>query len=418
MSLNQPLHAGTEEMTGAPELPFELPDGTELVAKEPPASDGRLIVKLRSTVPAAADCPYCGEPRSKNGTRVISFRDIPVEGHPVFIHWKRQKFICPACKRSSHDSHPVFDERRNMTVRFINWISENAKQKTFKAISKDAGTNDTLIRNAFHTAENQSGSDTASLSDVLAIELIELAGRLRPAIIDVKNKVVFDVFASVGKLEEYFSLIADSNGADFDRTKLLVTDIALAIHEAIMRNAGRVISRSSVEREGVRIIVKLCEQLFSKLQQDKNISIRLARVLFLRRRKSLKRSAKQRLDDWQDIAPELYDAYEFKERFLKIWDNADEERFLERWDPDKVEKNWQAWKNNAQAYRKLNFEPVVDLIDTQWKKIRNYYRHEPLANFANDLEKIVAIYGKRKTHSFAASRAALLTKSQNAAIRG
>jgi transposase len=400
---------------GSPELPFELPDGTELVATEPHSLDGRLIVRLRSTVPAAADCPYCGEPRSKNGTRLIRFRDVPVQGHSVFIYWMRQKFICRACRRSSHDGHPAFDQRRNMTVRFINWISENAKRKTFKALSKDAGTNDTLVRNAFHTGENDSGPDIASLSDVIAIELIELAGRLRPAIIDVKNKLVFDVFASVEKLEEFFK--RSSKDTDFDTIQLLITDIALAIPEAIMKNAVRVISRSSVEREGTGIIVNLCEQSFSKLQPIEGLSTRLARALFIRRRESLKRSARLRLDSWERRLEELYDAYGLKERFLKIWDDADKERFLEIWDSEKVEKGWLAWKNDALDYRKLDFGPVVHLIGARWDEIRNYYRHEPLSGFASDLKKIVAIDEDRKTHSFAASRAALLTKGQNAKIR-
>ena len=382
---------------GTAELRFEPPGGTEVVANRPDRRGRRLIIELRSTIPAAPACPYCGAPRSKNGTRLIRFRDIPVQGHSVFIIWKRQKFICRACGRSSHDGHPAFDDRRNMTVRFIKWISENAKRKTFAAISKDAGTRDALVRNVFHAGESQLGVDISALSNVIAIELIELAGRLRPAIIDIKNRIVFDVYATA---DEYYDILASSfAGPGFGKITLLVADIALDHPAAIVKMANDVvISRSSVEREGGHGILAACEALFSKLQPIEQLSTRLAQVLFLRRRGSLKRAASQRLDSWKKIAPDLYEAYNFKERFMEIWETKN------KWG------SWDTWKADVMKHPKLDFRRVIDRIDSRWKKIIDYYEHELLAHFDKDLEKIIAIDEKHKTHSFAASRAALLTK--------
>src|ERR1700730_6876971 len=176
---------------------FTPPIGTEAVSLQEAGSDGCVVVTLQSTTPADLVCPHCGGRCFRNGTRIVRFRDIPTaDGRPVVIDWIRQKFVCRVCHRSSHDQHAAFDRRRDMTVRFVEWVAKEAAERGFTAVAKQTSVNPKVARRAFRETEKKLGTDVGLLSDVIAIELIDLAGCKRPAIIDARGEFVFEIYVS------------------------------------------------------------------------------------------------------------------------------------------------------------------------------------------------------------------------------
>src|ERR1700738_703599 len=181
---------------------FTPPIGTEAVSLQEADSDGCVVVTLQSTPPADLICPHCGGRCFRNGTRIVRFRDIPTaDGRPVVIDWIRQKFVCRVCHRSSHDQHAAFDRRRDMTVRFVEWVGKEVAERGFAAVAKQTSVDPKVARRAFRETEWKLGRDVPLLSDAIAIELIDLAGSKRPAIIDAKEQFVFEVYASVQEMQ-------------------------------------------------------------------------------------------------------------------------------------------------------------------------------------------------------------------------
>jgi len=381
---------------------FSPLEGTELLSLEMSATEPSLVASLRSTIPPDPSCPYCGGHRVKNGTRRVRFRDIPQAGSPVWIEWWRQKFICQKCLRASHDEHAAFDYRRDLTIRFVVWVEEKGKKETFTAIAKESGVNEKIIRRIFQERGAHFGTSFRLLSDLLSIELIELAGAHRPALIDVQTGFIVEVFKSVEAMEEG---LADNmkyfGGGNLGRVSLLLKDIRLLSFGRYFPYAAQVVSPSSAQREGILALEQMNENMFLALPATEKLSTVSARILFNKKSSHLGRSAKRRLDRWKEIAPTLHDAYYFKEQFIDIWSA----------NSDKVIDRWAAWKTNAKAHPGL--QPFVDLIDRHFQQILNYYRISTSLFHLDETLKRIGIQDEgRRTHSFAAARAALLGKYQ------
>ena len=80
-----------------------------------------------------------------------------------------------------------------MTQRLIAWIADEGQKRTFTSIAKAVGIDEQVVRRVFRSL-NQPSSTLSETSQVLAAEMIVLAGRERPALIEVENERIVDVF--------------------------------------------------------------------------------------------------------------------------------------------------------------------------------------------------------------------------------
>jgi Transposase len=293
-----------------------------------------------------------------------------------------------------------------MTVRFIEWVAKEASHKGFVAVAKETSIDRKVARRAFREAEKKLGARVDLLSDTIAIELINLAGRDRPAIIDVRSEFVFDVYASSEDLRKRLASFAEKY-SKLHEGALVVLDISLTIAHAgspanprdlFGRHVQFVISPPSLEREVVHRIVKACEPLFRDLQHRVGQSLQSARILFCRRFGSMKTIANRRLESWKRIAPDLYSAYLHKEAFLNIW-QADARA--------SCEVNLKEWINDVAGQSNWRLKPIVDLVESRSSEILDYGNHRSLDDFHERLGGIVALNKDRTARSFAAARAAL-----------
>lgn len=357
-----------------------------------------LMVELRSTAEPNLSCPYCGFERVRNGTRRLSFRDVPANGQPITIEWRRQKFICLRCRRSSHDAHPAFDKRHAVTKRFVDWVSDQGRKVTFASLSKLSCVDEKTVRRIF--AEANEGGIVSVRGGLLGIELIRVAGRQYPALIDIQERTIADVFSSETALEDRLAIARLSNECLYS-IATLVRDINLPdrIKVWFSPTTEDVISRPSLHRSAVAALEAEIEPLFAELRTDENRSTNFDLALFRKRELDLGRTARIRLARWQQHFTRLYRIYRLKEDFLNLW----------RFDANPDEKYWQLWKRLA-ADLGLSLREFVDRVDSNIAAITAYPDHRASCQLYPSLLARAENIEKSGTHSFAASRAILLRK--------
>jgi transposase len=388
---------------------FSAPTGTEVVSLDEAGADGFMVVKLRSTSPADPACPHCGGTRFKNGTRIVRFRDIPTAGgQPVAIDWLRQKFVCRLCHRSSHDRHAAFDQRRDMTTRFVEWVGKEAAERGFTAVAKQTSVNPKVARRAFRGTEKRLGSEVERLSDAIAIELIDLAGSKRPAIIDAKDEFVFEVYPSVQEMQARLPAFARDYACRHEHP-IVVTNLSLVLategppaigDDLFGSQALRVISRTSIQREVNNRIWNACEpHLREKYREAERW--RFVRALFSRRENSMKKIGQNHLRVWEEEEPELNAAYQLKEEFLNIWQ------------PEAgplVEGQLDAWMQRIVNHPVLHLDELAATVSMYREQMLAFDRFDFLKLLYENLPQIASLDKGTTGRSFSAARATLLAR--------
>lgn len=356
-----------------------------------------VLAKLRSTVEASLVCPYCNGERVRNGTRKIFVRDVPQNGKQAEIEWRRQKFICPRCSRSSHDAHPAFDKHHMVTARFVDWIGDEGTKVTFASLSKQSGVNEKVIRQIFGATKPETGaSDEVK---ILGIEKLKVAGSLYPALIDAWKQKVLDVFSSEDALLTDLEISNSFSDRETLPTQTIVRDIELpdTIIDFFPSSAEHIISRTSLHRCVVKMIEAQITPFLDSLRAEKRQSNIANLALFRKRRSGLGRTARNRFKSWQDRCPPLLQMYDLKEHFLSMWSLY----------TNPTEAEWSAWKHQANSLG-LDLNAFIERIDSN-KRAIELFTSKPVLCFSypNFLEKAQQI-DKASTHSFSASRTILL----------
>ncbi len=374
-----------------------LSDTETLGVQFSPDSSGSVIVLVRSTLSPDHACPYCGGSRSPNGTRTVRFRDVPHEGHQVFVDFKRQRFQCRSgCGRSSLGSHHQFDDRHYVTTRLIRWISQNSTKRTFIALAKESGLDEKILRELFHAEQGRVDSYLRN-STIVAIDRVMLVGRERPAIIDVEKRRLLEIFVDVDELYLKFISLPDTGTID-----QLLLNVSLAFPEVVhaFTRAQRFVGSSSVLIAGTRMIVDACHDEIVNTATKEGLSPRSAKMLFVRSQKGLQRSAQRRLNRWREIAPVLFRAHELKERFIALWNRSS--RYS-------VQDAWSIWCKDALNQATIDFSRVVSLVEKWRTEIFSFYDQPQLRSFDEWWDTVYDKFETGRPYSFAAARTALLS---------
>jgi transposase len=86
----------------------------------------QIVVESRFAVAACPRCGVVGEcrVRARPAQRV---RDVPFRGWPTFLVWRKRRFSCSACGRSSTESHPEIPPRARATERLRRFIYQRLR---------------------------------------------------------------------------------------------------------------------------------------------------------------------------------------------------------------------------------------------------------------------------------------------------
>ena len=359
---------------------------------------------VASTLPRDMTCPYCGAVRRPNGRRLVRFRDTPVDGESRFIDWRRQHYRCDHCGRASNETHPAFEKDHFITHRFSEWVKSKSATKSFAEIAKQAGMNHALLRRFFHSVVHYPETPRTALPKTLGIARVRLAGRLRPLLVNVNEGKVIDVLASDKELKSYLDKLAGSpEGGEiarivrdihFDLSGLLTSAKLLQLFPSLSQT---IISSHSLAYEVVRMIISSCDPLFNSCAASECKSQKSVRHLFCRREDTLGKSAGWRRTRWKTKkhSPELFQAYEAKETFLRAWIDRNDLTDLPLILP----------RESA-----IKFDSVADLLKLKRNEVIPCFQEPALSTYQKWLDEEISQFETKGTHSFAAARLALLSK--------
>ncbi len=169
--------------------------------------DGKLYVDATLNDPKVQRCG-CAEPDVvKHGTRVVCFRDHPIQRQETYIRITRQRYRCRACGTLLLERLPWIEEKKRMTTRFMEQLAEDGIRMKFSMGGEINGVKESLVRRIFkEEAARRLSHYSFELPRVMGMDEKVLGGHPRFVIGDVEKRVLLDILISRKQtnLEEYF----------------------------------------------------------------------------------------------------------------------------------------------------------------------------------------------------------------------
>lgn len=315
----------------------------------------QYLVEAEYTAPPRL-CPNCFSKRIvRMGKRRAVFMDLPHHAKPTGIEVWRQRYKCKTCAKTFTPSLPDIDEKRDVTVRLLDWIiRECLKRRTYRSIAEATGVAPNMVMYIFRdyaaTADNVYQPETP---EWLGIDEIHLGGTPCCVLADVKERTFLDILRGRTRLMVTRRL---GRMPERERVKVVAIDMWRDYRyaaEAALPNARIVIDKFHVVRlanqcmETVRVMVKkgLSKEMRQRLRRDK--------FLLRRRFHTLDDFERLRAEAWFADFPLLGEAHALKEGFYAIYDAPDAFEAKERY--------W-TWLMSIPKALEIPFNPLVRAV--------------------------------------------------------
>jgi transposase len=348
-------------------------------------------------------CPFCGcIPLAPNGSRRVTYRDIPVRGKPVQIEWDRQRFYCVECKKTCPDEHPDLHNKRNMTKRLHEWIAERSLKHTFASVAEDIGVDEKTVRNVFDEWSEEKLSRIAFQTPrVLGIDEVHLLHQARGILTNIEESTMIDLLP--GRTMEIMSrriaLMPDKHKVEvvtMDMWRPYRDIVAAQIpHAAVVVDRWHVVKYANEAMETIR------KSYRAGLSAKRRRTLLHDRHMLLKRRNKLTPDEALILETWLTAFPDLGNAYLAKEAFFDIYSHRrrdDAVRAYAEWRAGLSPKMLKAFKPLITAMTNWE-EPIFAFFDQ--KRVTNAYTEA-----LNGLVKIANRTGRG--YSFDVLRARML----------
>lgn len=314
-------------------------------------------------------CGHCGSSLIvPNGTRRVTYADVPVRGKTTRIEWDRQRFQChdPACGKSSSDEHDALHPARQMTWRLMDWIGEASVDRSFMDVAEEVGLSERAVAGVFgEWAERRFGSLNFVTPRVLALDEVKLLGKPR---LVVSNPAMNTIIDMRGKHTGEEVAAAFRNLHDRDRVRVVTIGMK-ALHRdaarAVLPHALIVIDRFRVLTEIGRHVETIRKGMRRDLPSGQRRRLSQDCRLMLARRADLDPEELAVLESWATEFPDFRDIWQAKERCLDIWDSATEAD---------ARAKWGEWKEGLSPSTRKAFQPLVDMIDRWHGEIFSSFR--------------------------------------------
>lgn len=361
------------------------------------------VIEVRADIEGAATCPACGREGFVVATRQSRYADIPRDGHPVVLAWRRRLFACRSCGETFREQLPALAEGRRVTRRLVDWLADEAAKRTFLDIARECGLSQRTVLSLLRSPGGLTAA--GAVPSVLGLALVTLAGSPRPVVIDVGKAAVLEVYRSIAHLKDRFQGWGEASA----RVECLILDVGLdpvsAEIDAVFGKAERLADPSSAAREGASMMLHACGAAIAVSAKRQTLATGTLRILFNKDESSLGRVGRRRLlHPVDEVGSALRKAYELKEVFIHdlchFWFDA----------------KWSDWRRAARALadngpaegRSINYGDVITLFDSYSPALERYAKvKESYAAYEKLLADIRAL-PTTGTRSFKATRARVL----------
>lgn len=325
-----------------------------------------------SSIFEEALCPKClKKTQVLNQTYERQFRDLPITGKEVYLHFRQRQFYCPDCHRHFNERFGFVDPNRTMTRRYERYVYECCKASTIQKISAQENlvwrtVNEICQRDAHHEL------DERPALKVRVIGMDEFAIKkghrdYATVIVDLERVEIIDIleYRNQEKLIQYFQ----GKGTDgCGGIEVFCSDMwqgFLNTAKAVFPNATLVVDRFHFfgylnkaldnERKSVRRSFKGQED-FKRLKWA-----------LLKNAEDLTEDQKKKCARAFLLAPQLKLLYEHKEKFRSI--------FNQRLSRKQGEVELNQWIEQAKKVKNKHLNDFLSLLNAWKDYVLNYFVH-------------------------------------------
>ena len=320
-------------------------------------------------------CLTCPTPLINFGKRTRQFQDLPMHGKKVEIIYVLQRYRCPTCgKTSTAGVVEGFDEKRSVTLRFIDYVVTRSAGRTFTMLALDLGVHEKTIRNIvkdYHDARKDIPR-IQKTPTVLGIDEVHLIHEMRCVITDIQAATLYDMLVSRKAVEVSRALRAIPFK---EKIKVVTMDMYKSYKIAVRRTlpgAVIVVDKYHVIKDAnkcmdtVRKAIQDHHKQNRKLHKKERLVLKRGRFKLFRRAHRLKPFDKMTVDAWCSTFPTLGEAYRAKEAFFDIY--LAETR-------EEAEERYMQWLMDLSPEMEVVFATILTFMSNWSVEIFNYFDH-------------------------------------------
>ena len=383
-----------------------------LVPHEVTETDEQITAYVPRDRASAACCVHCGVVGvAPNGSRTVSYQDLPIRGKPVTIEWDRQRFLCRDCGKASRSESPHLHADFQITTRLYDWIGKRSLGATFAAVATDVGLDERSVRRVFeHWSDTRLAGLRFETPRWLGVDEVHLLHAARGVMTDIEERTLVDLLPNRNQ-DTMARRIAQM--PDRDRVEAVAMDMWVPyrrIAANLLPQAVVVVDKWHVTKyadKGMESIRKGFREHLDSKQRRRLIK---DRFLLLSRRRNLSPMQVVVMGTWLEHFPELAAAYAAKEAFYDIYDS-----------PDRVsaEAAYDAWDKSLTPEMRVAFKELLSATRNWHREVFNYF-DRPITNaYTEAINGLIKIANRAgRGYSFNVLRARMLLGRASTKYKG
>lgn len=363
-----------------------------------------------ATTAESESCPFCEVPDRlvKFGTKAQTVLDAPMRGKNVILKVNRQRYRCRNCGRTHSAPLLHIDERRNMTDRLVAYIREKALKHTFVQVAALVGVHEKTVRNIFGdwVARLEESREVVT-PEWLGIDELKLVNGMRCVIADVKERRLVELLPKrdLRTVSAFLRSMPDRN-----RVQIVTMDMWRPYRDAavaIFPAAQVVVDKFHIVRMANYCVDVVRKQARGDLTSGQRRHVMRKRFILFKRKRDLVPQEELELEIWGCHLPLLAEAYNAKEAFYGIWDQAG--------DADTASSLYDLWEKGLSDTVRSHFKVVTTAVKNWRKEIFAYFDVQATNAYTECLNGIIKVANRAgRGYSFDAIRAKVLYAGQRA----
>lgn len=345
--------------------------------------NGKVTIAVKRRPEGLGHCPHCGGELAPNGTRKVTYADIPVHGKPAFIEWDRQRFLCKACGKTSADVHEGLHQQFLMTTRLYNWIGDRSLRHTFASVADDIGLDPRTIRRVFaEWSPGKLAEMNFATPRVLGMDEIHLLRSARGVLTNIEERTIIDLLPGRSRdvMGRRLQVMPDKQ-----RVEVVTMDMwrpYRQLAEALFPKAGIIIDKWHVLRMANEAMEKIRKGFRADMKPAARRQLMHDRYLLAKRDKDIKGLDRVVLEGWINEFPPLGAAWVAKEAFYGIYEQTTRKA---------AQKAYVAWQRSLTDEMKVAYRPLITAMGNWSGPVFNYFDHGRLTNaYTESLNRLIA----------------------------
>lgn len=335
-------------------------------------SDPRIYHILVEPTQPPHHCPSCGSLGNvfykfarKKQTQV--YLDTPMHGRQVYLYIYKQRWRCKDCGAAFWERLPEMHHRYWMTQRCADYMGKLSLDMPFTRVSQYLGVDEKVVRKVFDEwVDDLDRNYTPPTPRWMGLDEIHLIGKARFVVVDVEHGTLVDILETRNK-DSITPYLARMEGREF--VEIVAMDMWPAYRTAAYAcfpNCQVVVDKFHVVKIATYCMDLVRKGLKGKLPTKKaERGLKRSRFLLLARAYRLREMQKIHLDSWLLNVPALQAAYEAKEAFFRIYDEAETRA--------QAEAMYDAWEASLSDATRKVFGDLIRAVGNWRKEIFNYW---------------------------------------------